>query len=151
MARSKDTFNKKDFEKRKRQKRKEKEAKREARKSADSRSFDDMIAYIDENGNLVSTPPDPTKKKKEVDASEIVLGSRNSREFEEEVDPIRRGKVSYFNMDKGYGFIIDSETQDSVFVHINDLKFPLKEQDRVTFETEKGPKGLKAFNVNLQM
>jgi hypothetical protein len=63
MARSKETFGKKELEKKKLKKRKEKEARKEERKaSGGGRSFEDMLVYVDENGQRVSTPPDPTKK-----------------------------------------------------------------------------------------
>ena len=63
MARSKETFGKKELEKKKLKKRKEKEARKEERKaSGGSQSFEDMLVYVDENGQLTSTPPDPTKK-----------------------------------------------------------------------------------------
>jgi cold-shock DNA-binding protein family len=85
MGRSQETYNKKEKEKRKLQKRKEKEARKEARKEAGGKSsLDDMIAYVDEFGNITSTPPDPTKKKEEINAEDIVLGARNSGDFEEE-------------------------------------------------------------------
>ncbi|MBK8193801.1 MAG: cold shock domain-containing protein [Lewinellaceae bacterium] len=62
---------------------------------------------------------------------------------------MRQGQVKFFNDEKGYGFIIDAETKDSVFVHINNLTDPLRENDRVTFEVEMGPKGANAVNVKL--
>ncbi|MGZ5221919.1 MAG: cold-shock protein, partial [Chitinophagaceae bacterium] len=66
------------------------------------------------------------------------------------VDPadlIRTGIVTFFNDAKGYGFIKDMETQESVFVHINSLTEEIKEQNKVTFEIEMGPKGANAVNV----
>ncbi|MGQ1910528.1 cold-shock protein [Marinifilum sp. RC60d5] len=148
MARSQETYNKKEKEKRKLQKRKEKEARKEARKEAGGgKSFEDMIAYTDEFGNITSTPPDPTKKE-EINAEDIVLGARNSGDFAEE-DHAREGIVSFFNDSKGYGFIKDSVTKESVFVHVNGLVEQIRENDRVTYETERGPKGMNAVNVAL--
>ncbi|MEI9959412.1 MAG: cold shock domain-containing protein [Ferruginibacter sp.] len=69
-----------------------------------------------------------------------------------EMDPadlIRKGTVTFFNTDKGYGFIKDAETQESVFVHINALKDKVNEGSKVIFETEMGPKGANAVNVKL--
>jgi cold shock CspA family protein len=66
------------------------------------------------------------------------------------VDPadlIRSGVVTHFNDSKGYGFIRDSQTQESVFVHINALNGPVKENDKVTFEVEMGQKGPNAVRV----
>jgi cold shock CspA family protein len=149
MARPQETFNKKELEKKRLQKRKEKEQRKEERKSQSSegQSWETMMAYVDENGNITTTPPDPTKKKT-IKAEDIVTGSRNieSKDF----DPVRRGKVTFFNTAKGFGFIKDSETGDSVFVHVNALQTPIKENDSVTFETERGPKGLNALRVKVE-
>ena len=148
MARSKETFGKKELEKKKLKKRKEKEQRKEERKaSGGGLSFEDMLVYVDENGQLVSTPPDPTKKV-EIDAESIVLGARNSNAGYVE-DPLRKGTVTFFNTSKGYGFIKDSETGESIFVHINGLVDQVNENDKVNFETERGPKGMNAVNVTL--
>ncbi|MDE5421633.1 cold shock domain-containing protein [Ancylomarina sp. DW003] len=148
MARSKETFGKKELEKKKLKKRKEKEARKEERKAnGGGKSFEDMLVYVDENGQLTSTPPDPTKKT-EVDADSIVLGARNSNAGYVE-DPLRKGTVTFFNTSKGYGFIKDSETGESIFVHINGLVDQVNENDKVNFETERGPKGMNAVNVTL--
>ena len=147
MARSKETFSKKELEKKKMQKRKEKEARKEERKASGGRSFEEMIAYTDENGNIVSAPPDPAKKK-EIKQKDIIIGARNSGD-DEEVDVVRKGKITFFNNSKGYGFIRDLETGDSVFVHVNGLIDEVNEDDKVTFETERGPKGLTAVKVEL--
>ncbi|MBA7572405.1 hypothetical protein ES708_14185 [subsurface metagenome] len=65
MARSRETFNKKEVRNKKEKKKKEKEKKRLARKESEKKSgLDDMIAYVDANGNITSTPPDPTKKRR---------------------------------------------------------------------------------------
>ena len=65
MAKSKETFSKKETEKNKQKKKKEKEQRREERKAnaKSGSSLEDMLAYVDENGNISSTPPDPTKKR----------------------------------------------------------------------------------------
>jgi cold shock CspA family protein len=55
--------------------------------------------------------------------------------------------VAFFNEAKGYGFIKDIKTQESFFVHINSLTEPLKENNKVTFELEMGPKGPNAVRV----
>jgi len=58
------SFNKKELEKKRKQKRKEKQQRKEERKASGSKSFDDMIAYVDENGIVIDTPPDSNKKQK---------------------------------------------------------------------------------------
>lgn len=107
-----------------------------------------MLAYVDEDGNLTTTPPDPSRKKKEIKTEDIQLGA-TKREDVEPMDVIRKGTVTFFNDSKGYGFIKDHETQESVFVHINGLEDDVKENDKVTFETEMGQKGLNAVKVKL--
>src|ERR1044071_5066413 len=104
-----DTFNKKELEKRKQQKKKEKEERKAERKAnAKSGTMEDMMAYVDENGNISSKPPDLSKKR-DVKEEEIVIGSRNIGGSE--AISARKGKVTYFNTSKGYGFIKDLESQ----------------------------------------
>jgi cold shock CspA family protein len=149
MARSQETFNKKEVRNKKEKKRKEKEKKRvERRENAkDGSSFDDMIAYVDENGRLSSTPPDPGARKK-IKAEDIEV-SVPKRSAEAKEDPIRKGILTFFNASKGYGFIRDLGNQQSVFVHINDFLEEISENNKVTFEVEMGSKGPKATHVKL--
>jgi len=145
MARSQDTYNKKEKEKKRLKKRKDKLAKKEERKAnPQSGGLDDMIMYVDENGNFTDTPPDPTKKSK-IKAENIEIGI--PRRIEEEYDPIRKGKVEFFNDSKGFGFIKDIDTQEKYFVHVNGLIDDIAENDKVTFELEKGMKGMNAVRV----
>ncbi len=64
-------------------------------------------------------------------------------------DTVRKGIVTFFNDSKGYGFIKDQETQESVFVHMNGLIDPIKDNSKVTFEVEMGHKGPNAVKVRL--
>ena len=148
MGRSQETFNKKEVRNKKEKKRKEKEKKRLARKENEKKSgMDDMIAYVDENGMLTSSPPDPTKKK-DVKLEDIEIGIPK-REAVQNDDPIRKGIVSFYNDSKGFGFIIDSETKESVFVHANNLLEEIKEGNVVSYEVEMGHKGPSAIKVKL--
>lgn len=149
MGRSQETFNKKEKEKKKRKKREEKLKKKEERKAAEKDGFDDMIAYVDEHGNITDTPPDPDKKKDEINAEDIVVGVPKKSEMEPE-ETIRKGKVTFFNDSKGYGFIKDQSSQESIFVHANGLVDQITENDKVTFEIEQGNRGPQAVNVTLQ-
>ena len=147
MGRSQESFNKKEVRKKKEKKRLDKEKKRLARKDGDKKGgLDSMIAYVDENGRLSDTPPDPAAKKK-TKAEDIEVSIPKGDSFK--ADPIRRGKLTFFNDSKGYGFIRDSETQDSVFVHVNEFKDDIMEGNTVSFEVEKGLKGPAAVRVKL--
>lgn len=62
---------------------------------------------------------------------------------------MREGRVKFFREHKGFGFIIDDETQKEHFVHISGLIDAVHSKERVSFELEKGKKGLMAVNVKL--
>ena len=109
------------------------------------KSLDEMMAYIDENGNISSTPPDPNKRKV-FKQEDMQIGVPKHIPGEDE-DPVRTGVVAFFNDEKGFGFINDLQTQERVFVHANNLSEPIKEGNRVNFEVEMGPKGPSAVNV----
>lgn len=145
MSKGRETYGKKEIQSKKEKKRKEKEQRRQARKDNEKNSFDDMIAYVDENGRITDTPPDPTHKK-EVKAENIRVSVPKDDEVDEE-DNMRRGKVTYFNDSKGFGFIRDLESRDDIFVHINNAFDDIKEGNIVNFEIKPGPKGLTAVNV----
>ena len=146
MGRSTETFSKKEREKTRSKKNKEKKERAEDRKANGSKgkSLEDMMAYIDEHGNITSTPPDPSKKIK-INSEDIQIGVAKQEDVP--YDTVRNGIVSFFNESKGYGFIKDMQTQESIFVHINALTEPIKENNLVTFETEQGQKGLSAIKV----
>ena len=148
MGRSQETFNKKEVRNKKEKKRKEKEKKRLARKEGEKKGgLDDMIAYVDENGVISSTPPDPSKKKKtKLEDIEISVSKRDPSD---EPDPIRKGIVTFFNDSKGFGFIRDLENSQSVFVHINNVIDEIGEDNVVNFEVGAGQKGPTALNVKL--
>jgi len=150
MAKSQESFNKKEKEKKRRKRKKEKQERREARKAQKAeggkKSFEEQLMYVDENGNLTSTPPDPSKKIK-VKLEDIEISVPQKEHVE--VDPIRKGRVNFFNDDKGFGFIVDDETRDSIFVHINNVEDSIQENDKVQFEVEMGMKGPNAVRVKL--
>jgi len=147
MAKSQETFSKKENEKKRQQKKREKEEKKVERQanSKKGKSLDEMMAYIDENGNISSTPPDP-KKKRIINSDDIQIGVPRQAEAEPQ-DLIRTGVITHFNDSKGYGFIKDQQTQESIFVHINSLAGPVRENDKVVFEVEMGHKGPNAVRV----
>lgn len=150
MGRSQETYNKKEREKKKRKKKKDKAEKREQRKldALEGVNRQPQFMYLDEDGNLTSEKPDPTMKKKEVSLEDIEI-SIPKRDKSDAPDHTRLGKVKFFNTEKGYGFITDLSSQESVFVHMEGLLEEIKESDKVTFEVRKGPKGLIAEKVKI--
>ena len=146
MAKSQETFNKKEKEKKRLKKREEKQKKKEERKANNSKggSLDDMIAYVDYFGNITDTPPDPSQKIV-VNAENIEIGV--PKREEDNSDPVHNGIVEFFNDSKGYGFIKDLGNQETYFVHVNGLVDEIKEKDKVTFELERGMKGMNAIKV----
>jgi cold shock CspA family protein len=145
MAKSQETFSKKEKEKKRLKKRQDKEQKKEERKAnAKDSSFDNMIAYVDENGNLTDTPPNPLKKKV-VDVNSIEIGVSKREDIE--VDAVKKGRVEFFNDSKGFGFIKELDSNEKYFVHINGLIDKIKENDMVTFELERTARGMNAIGV----
>ncbi len=143
MAKSQQTFNKIEKEKKRLKKRENKKKKKLARK-AEGTKIEEFV-YVDEYGNFTDTPPDPTKKI-EIDVESIEIGVPKKEDIEEE-DPNRKGKVSFFDSSKGFGFIIDTQTQEKHFVHVSGLIDEIQENDKVAFELERGLKGMNAVRV----
>ena len=107
------TTGKRDREKLKEQKRQEKQKRKDERKSGGTSSFEDMIAYVDENGIL------------------------------------HTGRVEYFTASKGYGFIKDADSGEKYFFHISSAPDTIAEGDKVTFEIERGTRGLAAVRISI--
>ncbi|MHB9055860.1 MAG: cold-shock protein [Paludibacteraceae bacterium] len=139
-------MNKKELEKKKQSKKQEKEKRKEKRKNnSGSRSFEDMIAYVDENGMITDTPPDPNKSEK-IEVEGIVISTPKKEDIEE--SPLT-GRVEYFNNEKGYGFIKDAANAEKYFFHIHNAPAIIAEGDKVTFELERGKIGMNAMNISI--
>lgn len=147
MAKSQETFNKKEKEKKRLKKRQEKQLKKEERRAnAEGGGLENMMAYVDEYGNITDTPPDETRKKKVIKAENIELGV--PKREKEELSPFRIGRIDFFNHDKGFGFIKEKDTGESFFVHVNGLlENQVNEGEMVEFELERGMKGMNAVRV----
>lgn len=147
MAKSQVTFNKIEKEKKRLKKREEKLKKKEARKAeAKDNPKGIQFAYVDFNGNLTDTPPDP-EMRMQVEAESIELGIPKKEDRVEEAPVAKEGKVSFFDHSKGFGFIIDSFNQEKYFVHVTGILEPIEENDKVTYELERGAKGMNAVGV----
>ena len=62
---------------------------------------------------------------------------------------MKTGKVKFYNSEKGFGFIIDNETNKDVFVHRSGLIDTINEDDEVSFEIKEGQTGPNAVDVKL--
>ena len=128
------TISKRDREKLKEQKRKEKQQRKEERQSNGPSSFEDMIAYVDQFGVLHSVPQE--RLEEEVDASHIEVS-------------VPKQEDVYFNAAKGYGFVKDADCGEKYFFHISSAPATIAEGDRVTFEIERGMRGMNAVRISI--
>ena len=111
---------KRENEKKRLARRAEKQKKKEEKKlSNKANSFEDMIAYVDENGMITSTPPAENTPKEEIKLEEI--------------------------------FIKDLSGVEKYFFHINNVLTDIAENNIVTFDLERGLKGMNAVNVALEV
>ena len=149
MGRSQESFSKREKEKKKAKKKKDKLAKREQRNedSVQGGSLDDMIAYVDEYGNLTDTPPDEQKVREEIEAEDIVIGVPKKEDSGE--PDVNVGVVAFYDSSKGFGFINDNSSGEKYFFHVNNVTFDINENDKVTFDIVRGRKGMDAVNVEL--
>jgi cold shock CspA family protein len=147
MAKSQQTFGKSEREKKRLKKREDKQKRKLARKEENKQDKGIKFAYVDHNGHLTDTPPDPSMKV-DIEAENIILGIPKKDKVND-LDTIRKGKVSFYDSSKGYGFINDSDSQEKYFTHVSGLIDQIKENDKVSFELEKGLKGMNAVKVKL--
>ncbi len=147
MARPQETFGKKEREKKRLKKNEDKRKRREEKKANGGGEDFNEFVYVNHLGQLVDTPPDPDLKP-EIEAEDIILGIPKKDDSEVD-DPVKTGFVEFFNSEKGFGFIKDADTPEKYFVHISSVQDgELKEGNKVSFELERGPKGLNAIKVN---
>lgn len=106
-----------------------------------------MIAYVDEYGMISSTPPEENVKKKEINLEEIMIATPKK---EDEEPVILRGRVEFFNESRGFGFIKDLSGVEKYFFHVNNVVTEIKEGNVVTFDLERGIKGMNAVNICLE-
>lgn len=60
---------------------------------------------------------------------------------------MKTGKVKFFNVTKGFGFIKVDDTNEEVFVHATGLVDEIRDEDSVSFDISEGKKGQNAINV----
>lgn len=146
MGRSQESYQKKEVQNRKEKKRKEKEKKRLEKKEKGVKSgLDDMIAYVDENGMITSSEPDPQNKTQI--AAEDIEFQIPPKDPSEKQNTIREGTLISFFESRGFGFISDAVTKERIFVHVNNMIDELSEGNACSFEVENGHKGPVAVRV----
>ncbi|WP_291586710.1 cold-shock protein [Bacteroides sp.] len=142
------TVDKRENEKKRLARRAEKQKRKEEKKlSPKANSLDDMIAYVDENGMITSTPPTENIKKEEIKQEEIVISTPKK---EKEIPTVMKGRVEFFNTSKGFGFIKELSGTEKYFFHVNNVMVDISENDIVTFDLERGIKGMNAVNICLE-
>ena len=62
---------------------------------------------------------------------------------------MKEGKVKFFNSQKGFGFVIDNESQNEYFVHVTNIIDQIAEDDEVSFDVAEGKRGQMAVNVKV--
>ncbi|HUH50705.1 MAG TPA: cold shock domain-containing protein [Flavobacterium sp.] len=138
-----DSFSKKENKKKKAKKLIDKVSRREDRKTNNNKgkSLEDMIVYVDVNGNFTSVPPHLQVKNEAAVNKRIPQGASS---FDK--DAIFTGTVTYFS-EKGYGFITEDGTGDNVFFHHGQLNQSVDKHDKVNYKKESTPKGARAIDI----
>lgn len=146
MAKSKQTFNKREKEKQRQKQQQEKRQKAEEKRAGkqNGKSPGSMMAYVDEDGNLSDTPPDPARRQS-IALEDIQIGVQKQDKTVQ--SRIKTGTISFYNKAKGFGFINETGSNERIFFHVNDTHEPLEESDTVTFQSERGPRGFIATQV----
>jgi len=137
-----DSFSKKENNKKKNKKLQDKQSRREDRKSNNNKgkSLDDMIIYVDVNGNFTSVPPHLQNR------DEDLAAAKKSRNIVDAEDTVCSGTVTYTN-EKGYGFITEEKTGENIFFHQGQISQSISKHDKVSFTKENTLKGDRAINI----
>lgn len=139
-----DSFSKKENSKKKAKKQQDKVSRREDRKANNNKgkTLDEMIVYVDFNGNFTSVPPHLQVKNEEQ------VNKRNAnRQMANDKDAVYTGIVTYFS-EKGYGFITEEKTGENIFFHHGQLNQNVEKHDKVSYKKEANPKGARAVDIN---
>ena len=137
------SFGKRENEKKKRARRLEKQKRREERQAGGPSSFEEMIAYVDENGRIAGTLPEKSGRE-EVRPEDVPIATPKR---ESSVPEMLTGRVEHFNESKGYGFIKDMESSEKYFFHVSSAPPDIAEGHIVAFGTERGTRGMNAVSI----
>ena len=115
-------------------------ARREAKARGEYKQ--DEFVYVDFNGNFTDTPPDP-EEKEQISLESIIISPTKK----DDVDTRVSGKVTFYDDEKGFGFIKNPLNQDSYFFHFSECPDTLTIGDKVEFELIRGEKGMNAVKI----
>ncbi|MGX5819000.1 cold-shock protein [Chitinophaga lutea] len=110
------------------------------------KNLEDMLVYLDENGNLSAFPPRDNTTRLELAPEDLSKGEVATPGAPVD-ESLRTGRITFFNTAKGFGFIEDSRSKESTFFHVNQLLQPVQEGDEVSFSVEKTSRGNNAVSV----
>ncbi len=138
-----DSFSKKENNKKKQKKQQDKLSRREDRKTNNNKgkSLDDMLVYVDVNGNFTSIPPHLQNKEED-----LANAKKAKKAQEDSLATDFSGIVSYVH-EKGYGFITEAETNENIFFHYGQLSEPVNKNDSVNYKKERTPRGYQAIDI----
>lgn len=138
-----DSLSKKENSKKKAKKMQDKALRREDRKTNNNKgkTLDDMIVYVDIEGNFTSVPPH--LQNREEDLAKPKKAAKNQTENGEK---IFTGIITFFS-EKGYGFITEDVTRENVFFHHGDSSSVVEKNDKVNYKKESTPRGYKAVEI----
>jgi CspA family cold shock protein len=61
---------------------------------------------------------------------------------------MKNGTVKFFNEDKGFGFIVQKDGENDLFMHVSEIiEGPITQGDEVTYEVGEGKKGPCAIKI----
>lgn len=62
---------------------------------------------------------------------------------------MKEGTVKFFDKEKGFGFIVDTESGKDIFVHQSGLIDEINDKDNVTYLEGEGRRGIVATEVKV--
>lgn len=145
MAKS-STFSKREIEKSKRAKKLAKQKRREERKNEPADTFKEMIAYVDAYGVITDEKPEPVEME-EIELEDIEVSVPKLEVEEHKGNPT--GYVEHYNVNRGYGFIKEDNSVNKYFFHQSNAEYGIEESNKVSFNLERGPRGMNAIDVKL--
>lgn len=137
-----DSFSKKENNKKKVKKNQDKQLRREERKTNNNKgkSLDEMLVYVDVNGNFTSVPPHLQDRENDL------AQAKKQKESQTATDASFQGMVTYVS-EKGFGFITEQGSGESLFFHMGKLDITLNKHDKVTYTKQLTAKGYHADNI----